>query len=262
MPVSSLNQLKLSPQNLKTTTSLLKTKGFRKSFGRNNVGQITSAHKGGGHKRKYRKINFFRKESSVGIVCSIEYDPNRNCNIAVIYNIFSKKYFYIIAQKNLKIGNIIKAGKDAEPKLGHSLPISKVPVGTYIHNVSAKMNQKAQLSRAAGTFSVLLKKMSKEARIRTSSGEQRLLSENCLATIGVVSNELFFLVNKQKAGKSRWLGIRPTVRGVAKNPHDHPHGGGEGKKSKRRAAVTPWGKGVNRGKTSRSKNKLVLKKAS
>lgn len=137
--------------------------------------------------------------------------------------------------------------------------LSKIPVGTLIHCISAKIRKNSQISRSAGAFSVLIEKTTKQCRIQISSGEQRFLSANCLATIGIVSNELTFLKKKEKAGRSRWLNIRPTVRGVAKNPIDHPHGGGEGKTSKKSNPMSPWGKPIKRGKTSRSKNRLIIR---
>lgn len=234
-----------------------KFKKLVKSSGRNNTGQITIRHKGGGHKKKYREIDFYRNKNSTGITLSIEYDPNRDSNIASIYDILKKDFFYIIAPKNLKIGDIVKSGSDAEPKIGHSLPISEIPVGSYIHNISPKQNKPAQITRSAGAYSKIKEKTLEFAKIELSSGEQRLISSKCYATIGIVSNELAFLTKLGKAGRAKWLNKRPTVRGVAMNPVDHPHGGGEGKKSGK--GKTPWGKFTKKGKTSRSKNKLIIK---
>jgi large subunit ribosomal protein L2 len=234
-----------------------KFKKLIKSSGRNNSGKITLRHKGGGHKKKYREINFYRTKNSTGITIGIEYDPNRNSNIASIYDISKKDFFYILAPKNLEIGDIIKSGPDSEPKIGHSLPISSIPIGSYIHNISPKYNKPAQISRSAGTFSKVKEKTLEFAKIELSSGEQRLVSPQCYATIGIVSNELSFLTKLGKAGRSRWLNKRPTVRGVAMNPIDHPHGGGEGKKSGK--GKTPWGKYTKKGKTTRSINKSVIK---
>lgn len=235
-----------------------KIKKLLNSSGRNNSGKITVRHKGGGHKKKYREINFSRTEITTGITVGIEYDPNRNAHIAAIFDVFKKDFFYITAPKNLKIGDIVKSGANAEPKIGHSLPISDIPIGSYIHNISPKINSPAQISRAAGTFSKIKEKTLEYAKIELSSGEQRLISTKCYATIGIVSNELIFLTKLGKAGRSRWLNKRPTVRGVAMNPIDHPHGGGEGKKSGK--GKTPWGKSTKSGSTSRSKNKLIIKK--
>ena len=241
-------------------TSIIKSKtiGIKNTAGKNNTGKITSYKKGGGHKQKYRKINFFRTQESVGIVTSIEYDPNRTANIASVYDISTKNYFYILAPINLNVGNIIKTGANAESKIGHSLPISNIPVGCCIHNVSPKTKKGAQISRAAGTFSYLIEKTAKYGRIELSSGEQRLLSVECFATIGIVSNELNSLAKLGKAGRARWLNRRPSVRGVAMNPIDHPHGGGEGKKSGN--SLTPWGKPTKNKFTSKSKNKLIITK--
>lgn len=235
-----------------------KIKGIINLAGRNNTGRITVCHKGGGHKRKYREINFNRIKNSVGIICSIEYDPNRNANIASVFDFNKNEFFYILAPKKLSIGDVIESGSNAEPKLGNSLPIAEIPVGSFIHNISPKKFKQAQISRAAGTFSKLKEKTLSYAIIELSSGEQRFISPKCYATIGIVSNEYAFLIKKRKAGQSRWLNQRPTVRGVAMNPVDHPHGGGEGKTSGKNK--TPWGKYNNRGKTSRTRNKSIIKK--
>lgn len=232
-------------------------KGKINSSGRNNQGKITSFHKGGGHKKKYRVINFNRIDATKGIVCSIEYDPNRNSNIASIYDNLNNIFFYILAPKNLNIGDIVESGNNIEPKLGNSLPIEKIPVGSYIHNVIPKLNKFAQISRSAGSFSKLKEKTLQQAIIELSSGEQRNISPKCYATIGIVSNENVFLKKSYKAGQSRWLNKRPTVRGVAMNPIDHPHGGGEGKKSG--INKTPWGKNNVQGSTSKSRNKYIIK---
>lgn len=254
------NLIQLNVTGLKTKP-LLKSeiRGKKQKAGRNSSGKITSFCRGGGHKKKYRNIQFKRNTETVGIITSLEYDPYRSSLIASVYNLINKNFNYIIAPKNLNIGDIIKSGNNASPKNGNSLPISKIPVGCLIHNVSPKMNSISQLSRAAGTFSQLIEKTAKFGRIKLSSGEQRLLSVNCFATIGVVSNELSLLTTIGKAGRSRWLNKRPKVRGVAMNPIDHPHGGGEGKTSGGRTSVTPWGKPTKGGKTSKSKNKFILK---
>lgn len=239
---------------------LLKTliKGFKNSSGRNNSGKITVRHKGKGHKQKIRILDFFRVNSSTAIVCSIEYDPSRKANIAAIFDAFSQKFSYVLAPKNLKIGDIVKSGPDAETKIGHSLPISKIPVGSFIYNIAPKSKKPAQISRSAGTFSKLTEKTFNSANIELSSGEQRFISVKCYATVGIVSNEFASLTKLSKAGRSRWLNKRPTIRGVAMNPIDHPHGGGEGKKAK--IGRTPWGKPTRGKKTSKTKNKLIIKK--
>ena len=234
-----------------------KIKGINNLAGRNNSGKITVYHKGGGHKKKYRIIDFNRSTNSTGIICSIEYDPNRNSFIASVYDFNKNNFFYILAPKNLNIGDIVESGVNAEPKLGNSLPIGKIPVGSYIHNIAPTTAKCAQISRSAGTFSKLKEKTLNTAIVELSSGEQRLISSKCYATLGIVSNEFKFLQKHYKAGQSRWLNKRPTVRGVAMNPVDHPHGGGEGKKSG--LNKTPWGKYNNRGSTSNSKNKYIIK---
>lgn len=217
-----------------------KIKGSKQSSGRNNSGRITIYQRGGGQKKKNRIIEFTRTHDSTGIICSIEYDPNRNANIASVYDFNSNQFFYILAPKNLTIGNIVKSGPKAKPYIGNSLPIEKIPIGNFIHNISIKPGKKAQFSRAAGAFSKLEEKTLKNARLELTSGKSKLVPLDCYATIGTVSNELAFLTQYGKAGRVRWLNKRPKVRGVAMNPIDHPHGGGEGKKSGK--ALTPWGK--------------------
>jgi large subunit ribosomal protein L2 len=206
-------------------------KGLTKTAGRNNFGQITIRHKGGGHKKNYRKINFQRTELSTGVVCNIEYDPNRNCTIAAIFDFFSHNFFYIITPKNLKIGDIIKSGAFSNPKLGHYLPIMYIPVGSYIHNLKLKKFKFAKIARAAGTFCKIQQKTLNYTLIKFNSGKFKLIKSDTYATIGIVSNGFIFLSKLNKAGQSRWLNKRPSVRGVAMNPIDHPNGGGEGKKS-------------------------------
>ena len=256
---SQRHLIQLNTKHLKKKPLIKKKiKGLINSAGRNNLGKITIRNKGGGHKKKYREINFYRTKISIGITTSLEYDPNRNSNIASIYDISEKNFFYILAPKNLKIGDIIKSGPNAEPKIGHSLPISEIPIGSYIHNVSPTVFKPAQISRSSGTFSKIKEKTLEYAKIELSSGEQRFISPKCYATMGIVSNELVCMTQLGKAGRARWLNKRPTVRGVAMNPIDHPHGGGEGKKSGK--GKTPWGKPVRRGNTSKSNNKLVIKK--
>ena len=238
---------------------LLKKKitGSKNLAGRNCFGRITVRHRGGGHKKKLREILFNRSSiSSTGIVISIEYDPNRNSFISCIYDFTQNSYYYILSPKNLKVGDIIKSGPHADYKLGNSLKLSKIPVGTCIHNISLRTNSPGQFSRSAGTFSILIEKNNKYARIKLSSGEQRLVNINCTATIGVVSNERYCLNIIGKAGRSRWLSKRPKVRGVAMNPIDHPHGGGEGKTSGGKIQVTPWGIPTKHKSTRKLKNNL------
>jgi large subunit ribosomal protein L2 len=239
---------------------LLKSKvvGKKNSSGRNHSGKITVFHKGGGVKKRYRKIDFNRKLNLTSIVCSLEHDPNRNAFIASVYDFINKKFIYILAPQGLRVGDIVKSGLDTEPSLGSSLPIANIPIGTPIYNISPKQFSPAQISRAGGTFSVIKEKTEKYAVIELSSGEQRYISPKCFASVGEVSKELHFLTRLGKAGQSRWLGKRPTVRGVAMNPIDHPHGGGEGKKSGK--GRTPWGKPNQRGKTTKATNKFIIRR--
>ena len=220
--------------------------GLVKTAGRNNLGRITIRRKGRGHKKNYRKIDFYRPKISSGIVCNIEYDPNRNANIAAIYNYVNNKFFYLIATKNLKIGDITKSNSFKNPKLGHSLPISKIPIGSFIHSLKLSNSKPGKISRSAGAFSQIKEKNLNNALIKLSSGKLKWLSSKNQATIGAVSNEFAFLFQQlNKAGQSRWLNKRPKVRGVAMNPVDHPNGGGEGKKSSKKK--NPWGKTKNNG---------------
>ena len=256
---SQRHLIQLNTKHLKNKPIIKKKlKGLKNFAGRNNSGKITIHHKGSGHKKKYRFLSFYRTKNSIGITIGLEYDPNRNANIASIYDLTKKDFYYILAPKNLEIGDIVKSGSNADPKTGHSLPISKIPIGSYVHNISPTASKPSQISRAAGTFSKIKEKTLKYAKIELSSGEQRFISTKCYATMGIVSNELIMLTQKGKAGRSRWLNQRPKVRGVAMNPIDHPHGGGEGKKSGK--GKTPWGKPTKRGKTSKSSNKWVVKK--
>ena len=236
-----------------------KKKGLQRKNGRNMTGQITSKHKGGGKKKLYRIINFDRSFNSLGVVMALEYDPFRSSYIASIYDFLNHVYYYILAARFLKVGQIIGSGNYAEIKNGHSMQISKIPIGTFIHSVSTKIYKPSQLSRSAGCFSQLIEKNTNMARLRLSSGENRYIPVDCFATIGTVSNEFWFLTTLGKAGRSRWLNNRPKVRGVAMNPVDHPHGGGEGKTSGgRNTSVTPWGKPTKNRKTSKTRNKLII----
>lgn len=241
--------------NFITKKPLLKKKitGKKNSSGRNNSGKITVFHKGGGVKKKYRKINFDRKYNSSAVVCTLEHDPNRNAYISSVFDYVSKKFYYIIAPQDLKIGAIVKSGLKIEPSLGSCLPISNIPIGTSIYNVSPTSFISSQISRSAGTFSIIKEKTEQYSVIELSSGEQKTIKSNCFASVGEVSKEFHCLINIGKAGKSRWQNSRPTVRGVAMNPVDHPHGGGEGKKSGN-LKRTPWGKFNERGKTRKFKN--------
>nr|YP_010395031.1 ribosomal protein L2 [Phytopythium vexans]YP_010395061.1 ribosomal protein L2 [Phytopythium vexans]DAZ89468.1 TPA_asm: ribosomal protein L2 [Phytopythium vexans]DAZ89498.1 TPA_asm: ribosomal protein L2 [Phytopythium vexans] len=232
-------------------------KGFKRSNGRNNQGRITVRHRGGGHKRLYRKISFNRSLKNVkGFVKKIVYDPNRSANIAYIENDIES--FFILAPEGLKINQHIESSPKAELKIGNALPLRNIPIGSLIHNISLNKNSKGKLIRSAGTSGQLIQKIEdKYAKIRLSSGELKLILLSCYATLGIVSNINFKKIKLGKAGRSRWLNRRPVVRGVAKNPVDHPHGGGEGKTSGGRPSVTPQGK-ITKGKPTRKKNKKKL----
>jgi large subunit ribosomal protein L2 len=235
-----------------------------KTGGRNNQGVITTRLIGGGHKRKYRLVDFKRqKDGVVGTVATIEYDPNRNANIALVHYIDGEKR-YILAAKDMVVGTKIVSGNEVDIKIGNTLPLKNIPEGTTIHNLELKPGAGGQLCRAAGTSAQLLGKEGIYVTVRLQSGEVRKLLENCRATIGVVGNEDYALVNFGKAGKSRWLGIRPAVAGSRMNPVDHPHGGGEGKSPiGRDAPRTPWGKrsqGVKTRKTKQASSRLIIRR--
>ena len=238
---------------------------LNKKGGRNNQGKITVRHIGGGAKRKYRLIDFKRDKRDIeGTVTSIEYDPNRSANIALItYKDGEKRY--IIAPKDLKVGMKVEAGENADIKVGNALPLSSIPVGTVIHNIELKPGKGAELVRSAGNSAQILGKEGSYVMIRLSSGEQRKVLATCYATIGVVGNEDHELVNSGKAGRTRHLGIKPTVRGSVMNPNDHPHGGGEGRAPVgRKGPVTPWGKPALGYKTRKKKasDKLIMRRRS
>ncbi|WP_138756284.1 50S ribosomal protein L2 [Paenibacillus sinopodophylli] len=225
-----------------------------KKAGRNNQGKITVRHHGGGHKRKYRIIDFKRtKDGIVGNVATIEYDPNRSSNIALIHYADGEKA-YIIAPKGLKVGDKITSGVGSDIKPGNTLPLANIPVGTVIHNIELKPGKGGQLVRAAGTSAQLLGKEENYVSVRLTSGEVRRILNTCRATIGSVGNEDHELVKIGKAGRNRWLGNRPTVRGVVMNPNDHPHGGGEGRAPiGRKSPLSPWGKPTLGYKTRKKK---------
>ncbi|WP_458415196.1 50S ribosomal protein L2 [Schinkia sp. CFF1] len=226
-----------------------------KKAGRNNQGKITTRHKGGGHKRQYRVIDFKRDKDGIpGRVATIEYDPNRTANIALINYVDGEKR-YILAPKGLQVGQEIYSGPEADIKVGNALPLSNIPVGTVIHNIELKPGGGGQLVRSAGAEAQVLGKEGKYVLVRLVSGEVRQILATCRATVGQVGNLEHELVNVGKAGRSRWLGIRPTVRGSVMNPNDHPHGGGEGKAPiGRKSPMSPWGKPTLGAKT-RKKNK-------
>jgi large subunit ribosomal protein L2 len=236
---------------------------LKSKAGRNNQGKITTRHHGGGHKRKYRIIDFKRNKDGIPAnVATIEYDPNRTANIALL-NYADGEKRYILAPKGLKVGDVIVSGPDADIKVGNALPLENIPVGSIIHNIELKPGKGGQLVRAAGTEAQLLGKEDSYAIIRLSSGEMRRVLKVCRATIGSVGNGDHELLNIGKAGRSRWLGKRPTVRGVVMNPNDHPHGGGEGRAPVgRKSPMSPWGKktlGAKTRKKSKASNKYIIR---
>lgn len=229
---------------------------LKKKGGRNNQGKITVRHRGGGHKRQYRVIDFKRDKDGIpGRVATIEYDPNRSANIALVHYVDGEKR-YILAPKNIQVGTEIMSGPEADIKPGNALPLINIPVGTVIHNIELKPGKGGQLVRSAGTSAQVLGKEGKYVLVRLNSGEVRMILATCRATIGQVGNEQHELVNVGKAGRSRWKGKRPTVRGSVMNPNDHPHGGGEGRAPiGRKGPVTPWGKPALGYKTRKKTNK-------
>lgn len=253
---SQRNLLKLDNFDLNHPFIKSKIKNIKKHSGRNNSGKITIYHKGGGHKKKYRKLNSKEKQNYIGIICSIEYDPYRNAKISAVYDVIKNQYFYIISPLNIKIGDIVNSGIYAEFKLGHTLLLNKIPVGSFIYSIYSNKNvNKSQYTKSAGSYSQIINKKKNYSIIKLTSGKIKLISNYSIATIGIVSNNFFFLTTLGKAGRSRWLNKRPTVRGVAMNPIDHPHGGGEGKTSGGKMSVSPWGKPTKNGKTKKFKNK-------
>jgi len=239
------------------------TVSLNKTGGRNVYGRITVRHRGGGHKRKYRIIDFKRDKDGVpGKVASIEYDPNRSAYIALIHYLDGEKR-YIIAPYGLKVGDIIESGENVDIKVGNALPLYNIPVGTFIHNIELVAGKGGQLVRAAGSMAQLIAKEGDYVQVRMPSSEVRRIRSNCRATIGQVSNLDHENVTIGKAGRSRWLGIRPTVRGSVMNPVDHPHGGGEGKAPiGHPGPMTPWGKpalGYKTRKKNKSTNKMIVK---
>ncbi|WP_281200816.1 50S ribosomal protein L2 [Staphylococcus schleiferi] len=234
-----------------------------KKAGRNNQGKLTVRHHGGGHKRQYRVIDFKRNKDGIpGKVDSIQYDPNRSANIALIVYADGEKR-YIIAPKGLEVGQVIESGSEADIKVGNALQLKDIPVGTVIHNIELKPGRGGQFARSAGASAQVLGKEGKYVLVRLRSGEVRMILSTCRATIGQVGNLQHELVNVGKAGKSRWLGKRPTVRGSVMNPNDHPHGGGEGRAPiGRPSPMSPWGKPTLGKKTRRGKkrsDKLIVR---
>ncbi len=250
-------------EEITTTTpekSLLKI--IKKTGGRNVNGRITSRHRGGGHKRRYRIIDF--KRNKVGIpatVATIEYDPNRSARIALLYYADGEKR-YILAPLNLSVGDSVISSLEADIKPGNTLPLKNIPLGTHIHNIELTMGKGGQIVRSAGTYAQLMAKEDRYAQVKLPSGEVRMVLLNCNATIGQLGNVIHENISLGKAGRKRWLGRRPKVRGVAMNPVDHPMGGGEGRSSGGRHPCTPWGMPTKGYKTrnKRKSNRFVVKK--
>ena len=239
------------------------TEGLNKTGGRNNMGRITSRHIGGGHKRKYRKIDWKRTKWDVeGTVERIEYDPNRTAFIALIQYKDGEKA-YILAPQRLQVGDKVIAGEKTDVKPGNAMPLKNMPVGTIIHNIEMKPGKGAQMIRSAGTYAQLVGRDQGYAQIKLASGELRVVLSECMATVGAVSNPDHMNTNMGKAGRNRWKGRRPHVRGVVMNPVDHPHGGGEGKSSGGRNPVTPWGvptKGYRTRKKGKASDKYIIRR--
>lgn len=229
------------------------TEGLRKQGGRNNTGRITVRHQGGGHKRRYRMVDFKRRTPGVATVERLEYDPNRTSFIALV-RYEDNSLSYIIAPQRLKVGDKVQSGSDADIKPGNALPLRNIPIGTLVHNVELKIGKGGQIARAAGSFVQLVGRDGDFAQVKLKSGELRVVHADCYATVGAVSNQDHKNENSGKAGRSRWKGIRPTVRGIAMNPVDHPHGG---RANGGMNWKTPWGKGT-KGNRTRS-NKLTQK---
>ncbi len=228
---------------------------LKKNAGRNSYGRITVRHKGGGNRRKYRIIDFKRNRTDAAVILGIEYDPNRSANIALIQYEDGEKA-YIIAPEGLKVGEKVEMNDTADIKVGNCLPIANIPVGTYIHNIELHPGRGGQLVRSAGMGAQLMAKENGYAQVRLPSGEVRMIALNCKAVIGIVGNSDHENIKIGKAGRTRHMGIRPTVRGSVMNPCDHPHGGGEGKSPiGRPGPVTPWGKPALGYKTRSKKNK-------
>ena len=236
---------------------------LKKSGGRNNLGRVTARHRGGGHKRKYRIIDFKRDKHGIPAkVFSIEYDPNRTCRIALLHYADGEKR-YIIAPDGLKVGDTVMSGSGSEIKVGNALPLKEMPLGSFVHNVELKPGKGGQLGRSAGTSLQLMAREGEYAQLKMPSGEVRMVRSECYATYGVVGNAEYENISIGKAGRSRWLGIRPHTRGVAMNPVDHPMGGGEGKTSGGGHPVSPWGqkaKGLKTRKRKKQSNKFIIKR--
>ncbi len=240
--------------------SLLKP--VRKTGGRNNRGRITCRHRGGGHRRHYRVIDFKRDKFGIPAkVASIEYDPNRTARIALLHYVDGEKR-YIIAPEGLKVGMKVMSGPEAEIALGNTLPLDRIPLGSTVHNIELKKGRGGQIARSAGAYGQVVAKDGDYVHVKMPSNDVHLIRRECLATMGQVSNQDHNLIQLGKAGRKRWMGIRPTVRGVVMNPVDHPMGGGEGKSSGGRHPVSPWGKPAKGGKTRKTRkysDKYIVK---
>jgi large subunit ribosomal protein L2 len=233
----------------------------RKQGGRNNLGHLTMRHRGGGHKRMYRRIDFKREKFGIPArVAEIEYDPNRSARIALLVYADGEKR-YILHPKGLSQGDTVISGPGQEPRNGNAIPLSEVPLGMNVHNVELKIGKGGQMARTAGSFAQVVAREGAYVTLRLRSGEMRMVHGRCLATMGEVGNAEHELISIGKAGKTRWLGRRPTVRGVAMNPVDHPLGGGEGKTSGGRPPVTPWGQpeGIKTRKRKKASTRLIVR---
>lgn len=259
------NMSVLTFEEITSTTpekSLLKP--LHKKAGRNNSGKVTVRHQGGGAKRKYRVIDFKRnKDDILGKVATIEYDPNRSANIALIHYVDGEKR-YILAPKDIKVGEMVESGERVDIKVGNAMPIMNIPVGTVVHNIELSPGKGGQIARSAGTSAQILGREDKYVLMRLSSGEVRKILGRCRATIGEVGNESHELVTIGKAGRKRHMGVRPTVRGSAMNPVDHPHGGGEGRAPiGRKSPMSPWGKparGIKTRDAKKASNDLIVRR--
>ncbi len=236
------------------------TKGLTKSGGRNRYGRITMRHIGGGARRKYRIVDFKREQRDIaGKIVAVEYDPNRNVNIALVSYLNGAKS-YMLMPEGLAIGDNVLAGQEVEPKLGNSLPVRNIPVGFTVHNVEITPNSGGKFARSAGTSVQLVAKTDSHATLRMPSGEVRMIPLDCFATVGVLGNADSKNISLGKAGRTRHRGRRPSVRGMAMNPIDHPHGGGEGRSKSGSHPVSPWGKGAKGTRTRRRTNPLIIKR--
>ena len=248
----------------KSTPERSLIENLNKKGGRNNTGRITTRHHGGGHKQQYRVIDFKRNKDGIkATVKAIEYDPNRNANIALLFYVDGEKR-YILAPKGLEVGMEVISGQNTDIKVGNALEMKYIPEGTVVHNIELQPGKGGQLARAAGVSAQILAVEDKYVTVRLASGEMRKILSNCRATIGVVGNEDYSLINLGKAGRTRWMGVRPTVRGSVMNPVDHPHGGGEGRSPVgRKSPMTPWGKkamGVKTRKLKKKSNELIIRR--